>query len=596
MLGRLMILASSSLALLGCQQMLGNPEARTDGQGSAALPPTLARLQRAYPDLASGRFVCLADFNTLPQAALFRTLRPDGAEADDQPAISVRHSIDETGAGGLRARLSAPELQLLFDGERSAKLALLRDWRKYNLLLFDIYGPPDGLMLEFTVRSGTDTPLRSTRQLFAEPGWQLYRVDLAEVGEEIDLADVRALCWRAPQLTAPVDLYFDDFILTDNTRYLSGQDAEPGELYLKSAGRRLIVGARDRFELAFADGVVVEWHAGDEHNLTVRSGLGPWPVPLPENWSQRQAEPVVYDDPALWAAWGERIVATQRVVEQSEFRIVLEGVWRFLHKPDEIPTEPTPAPMPEHSWRYAIYPSGQVYVQVSSRAQQVGWPGARVGYAVALDGRSGFERVAPEMAHREAGDTNFVLMSQPDRQRPDLLWSIQTPAAAERQLGLVSADARRVAVTVGDLEPGQAIATAHSLRFWPWDIDAAPEAQSLAADYQHPATLTVACGQVVDDAAGDLDRDGFNESEGCYELALGDGLSRFTLQPGVLLRHQPIFRVRGTAGRQCWVYADGRIIDRQGRDEHGELMFGLPRPISAPLTIEVNTRVAGAVP
>ena len=149
---------------------------------------------------------------------------------------------------------------------------------------------------------------------------------------------------------------------------------------------------------------------------------------------------------------------------------------------------------------------------------------------------------------------------------------------------------------MGDLEASDSVITSHLLRFWPWDIDAAPEAHSLSADYQHPATLAVARGSAVTDAFGDLDRDGFNESEGCYELALGDGLLRFTLQPGAFLRHQPTFRVHGTAGRQCWVYADGRIINRQGRDQRGELMFRLSRAISAPLTIELNTRKDGAMP
>ena len=407
------------LALGGCQQAFRSSDAQTGNERGTPLPPTLARMQRVYPDLASGRFVCLADLNTLPQAALFRTLGPAGEEVEDQPGISVRRSIDETGAGGLRVRLNGPEDRLVFDGERSAKLALLRDWQKYNLLLFNIHGPPGGLMLEFTVRSGTETPLRSTRKLFAEPGWQLYRFDLAEIGEELDLADVRALSWRAPRLSAPIDLYFDDFLLADNTRYLFGQDADEGELYVVSAGRRIVVGARGRFELAFSDGVIVEWHAGDEHNLTVRSGLGPWPVPLPEGWNRRRAEPIVYDDPELWAAWGERIAATQHVVEQSGFRVVLEGLWRFLRKPDEPPAEPDPAATPEHSWRYAIYPSGQVYVRITSHARDAGWPDARVGYAVALNERSGFERVTPELAYGGGGDAEFVLMSRPDRQKPD---------------------------------------------------------------------------------------------------------------------------------------------------------------------------------
>lgn len=592
---RLTILAVTLATIAGCQQTLPGTDVQADGEQGKPLPPTLARMQKVYADLHSGRFVCLADFNTLPQASLFRTLGPDREETKDQPGISVRHSIDETGAGGLKARLGGPDEQLMFDGKRSAKLALPRDWQKYNLLLFNIYGPPGGLMLEFSIESGTDTPLRSTRMLFAKLGWHLYRIDLAAIGEEIDLADVRTLCWHAPKLTNPVDLYFDDFLLTDNMRHLLGKDAGEGELYVISAGRRIVVGARGRFELAFDDGVIVEWHANDERNLTVRSGLGPWPVPLPREWSFRRADPVVYDDPALYESWGGRVAAMQRVVEKSGFRVVLEGIWRFLPEYDENIADSESVKAPENSWRYVIYPSGQVYVQVTSHARDAGWPDTRVGYALALDGRSGFERISPDAGYRGGADTNFVLMSQPGRQRPDLLWSVHTPAAAERQLELVSADGRRIAVTVGDLEPVDTIETAHLLRFWPPDIDAALEGHTFAADYQHPATVEALRGRVVDDAPGDLNRDGFNESEGCYELALADGLLRFKLKPGLFLRHRPIFRVRGTAGKDCWVYADGRIINRQGRDQTGNLLFTLPRVISVPLTIEVNTR-SGTTP
>jgi hypothetical protein len=231
--------------------------------------------------------------------------------------------------------------------------------------------------------------MRWTRNLFARPGWHLYRFDLAEVGEEIDLADVRSIRWRAPEITAPVDLFLDDLILADNTRYLLDGDASENELYVFTQGRRIHVGSPGRFELAFSDGVIVEWHADRGPNLTVRSGLGPWPIPLSRDWSVRQAAPVVYDDPALFESWGTRVAATQRLVEKSRFRVVIEGIWRFTGSSDEVQKQMAP----QHSWRYVVYPSGQVYVRVTSRTGGVSWPAERVGYAIALDGRAGFKRV-----------------------------------------------------------------------------------------------------------------------------------------------------------------------------------------------------------
>jgi hypothetical protein len=594
MLARSATLAVVLACVTGCLQTLRNADLQPDDEQTRPLPPTLARLQKTYADLHTGRFICLADCNSRPQAALFRTLDPSGREADEQPTISARRSIDETGAGGLKARLRSPNDQLLFDGERSDKLALVRDWRKYSLLLLSLYGPPDGLMLEFSVCSGTDVPIRWTRSLYAQPGWHLYRFDVNEIGEKVDLADVRALAWRAPDLRAPVDLFLDDVILTDNTRYLLGAEATDGELYVFTSGRRIHVGARGRFELAFCDGVIVEWHADHERNLTVRTGLGPWPIPLPADWSFRQADPVVYDDPTLFARWGARVAAAQRLVEKSEFRVVIEGLWQFLPSPGPAAAEPPPPAPPEHVWRYVIYPSGQVYVRSTSRARDAGWPAPHVGYAIAVDGRSGFTRVAPEPAYAGRSPITFVLLSLPGRERPDLLWCLHSPTAAERQLELVSTDERRVAVTVGELEPADIIDAAHLLRFWPRDLDAAPEGQSFASDYQHPATVQVARGRQLTDVPGDLNHDGFNESEGSYELAVEDGLLRFRLLPGAALRHQPIFRVHGTASRDCWVYADGLILRGDGRDETGNLLFTLPGAVGTPLTIEVNTQPRSA--
>jgi hypothetical protein len=593
---RLTILATALATAAGCQQPLRSADPDRGTAGRKSLPPTLARMQKAYADLHTGRFVCLADFNTAPQARLFRILGADATETDDQPTISVRRAVDETGAGGLEVHLTSRTDRLLFDGVRSDELALVRDWREYNLLLLSIYGPPDGVLLDFAVQSGTDALIRWMRRLFAKPGWHLYRFDLSEIGDEIDLADVRALIWQAPNLTAPLDLYLDDLILTDNTRYLLGETATESKLYVVMRGRRIHVGARGRFDLAFSDGVIVEWHADDNHNLTVRSGLGPWPVPLPDDWSRRRADPVVYDDPALFASWGTRVAATQRLVEMSEFRVVIEGIWRFPARLASTGNDAGSAAAPEHSWQYVIYPSGQVYVRVTSRASYAGWRASRVGYAVALEGRSGFVSVKPESVYGGRSRACPVLLSQSGRDRPDFLWCPYKPELAERQLELVSADERRIAVTVGDVEAADTVAAAHLLRFWPRDLDGFAEAVSFAADYQQPASLLASHGRVVDQAPGDLDHDGFNESEGCYELAPKAGLLRFKFLPGAGLRHQPIFRVHETAEAECWVYAGGRIIREQGRDAAGNLLFGLPSAVGQPLTIEVNTRSSRAAP
>ncbi len=126
------------------------------------------------------------------------------------------------------------------------------------------------------------------------------------------------------------------------------------------------------------------------------------------------------------------------------------------------------------------------------------------------------------------------------------------------------------------------------LRFWPADLDAAADAEAFVADYQHPATIHVQQGRLRTDALGDLDHDGFNESQGVYELAADGAIVRFVFDPAGLLRPRPMFRIAGTAGRRCWVYVRGRILDVQSRDRFGDLLIVLDEVVTGPLTVEVT--------
>jgi hypothetical protein len=65
-----------------------------------------------------------------------------------------------------------------------------------------------------------------------------------------------------------------------------------------------------------------------------------------------------------------------------------------------------------------------------------------------------------------------------------------------------------------------------------------------AEDYRSPDRLTFTQGEVDKTDAGDLDKDGYNESEGCYVLKCGPTGASFTLHGSKLPRMQPGFKIK----------------------------------------------------
>ena len=71
------------------------------------------------------------------------------------------------------------------------------------------------------------------------------------------------------------------------------------------------------------------------------------------------------------------------------------------------------------------------------------------------------------------------------------------------------------------------------------------EALPYAMQYRAPATITGA--MLVTDDPGDLNKDGYNESEGCHVLK-GPGPLRFTYERGKGAGFAPAFKVIGWKG------------------------------------------------
>lgn len=561
---------------------------RRDDQSPSG--PVAERIRLAYPDLAAGRFIILADFESPADAELFRVAVGEVTLSDDrQPSISVLRARERTGAGGLKATLVSPDESIRLDGLRSQSQALPRDWSAHALLIASIYGPDDGVLLDFAIHSGESPPLLWRTRLRLDPGWNLIRIDLAEPGTRVDLSDVRALTWSAPEIAGPLDLYFDDIALADNERTILPGGGAADELYALSRGRRLYVGANGRFELAFVDGVIAGWHPSREKrriNLTVPSGLGPWPVMLDSGWASAAAG-VAYDDSDMFADWGDRVAAGQAIVEATAFRLIVEGQWRFMRS-EAAATQP--ASHRGHVWQYTIYPSGKIYVRLRTDDAGAGWSRALLGAAVVLDGRQGFEPVDHSASDSGNAQAQFVLLSRSEPGRSDLLWTPYDAAVAHTQRVFESADRGRIAVVAGGLPPAEMADSAHMLCIWPTNLDGIAESASLSEDYRDPVRIEPTVGRVVSDSPGDMDGDGFNESQGCYELAPIGGVLRFRFDPGRRLRHQPVFRIHVARSDRCWVYVDGRILKRLARDGQGRLLFEIPEIVRRPTAVEINVR------
>lgn len=581
----LFLAVAAALWATGCETT-GPVSTDGDGAGGVRLSPRLQRMQRYYPDLAGGRFISLADFETPGQELLFRTVDVHGADTNTQPALSILRSRDETGAGGLKAMLRPGDL-VRFDGRRSRELALVRDWQAYPLLIASVFSPAEGLLLAVGIESGSTSVLRWEQVARLANGWNLLRIDVASVGARIHLTDVRAITFHLPESMQDTDLYIDDVVLADNTTDRSSVDTTGGGLYARERGRRLYVGLRDRFEIGFLDGRIVEWRAGgvprgtrgapfvQSENLADEDGLGPLPFVVgPAEFTEPQPRAVL-PSPTV-AEWWSALDA-QQLVEASAFRVVVAGGQR---------ADATEAATGGHTWRYVIYPWGSIYVEVTTRLAPEAWAPPSLGYLVSVPVEQGFRYVPPPGAGPAVESTQFVLFSRPGRDMADLLWTWMPDLG--RQRAWPDPAARRVRVVAGILPADDEVRSTHLLRIWPWDIDDAPEAAGLASDYRTPAELPVRTGRLVTDASGDQDGDGFNEAEGCYELAPEGGVLRVTFEPGRHVRFDPVLRVHETAHRRCWVYARGRAVDTIGRDAAGNLLIWLERTISAPLAIEVH--------
>ncbi|MFQ5590539.1 MAG: hypothetical protein ACE5HE_05200 [Phycisphaerae bacterium] len=571
----------------------------------------------AYPELQSGRFAVIADFEDPKHMEIIQLI---GVSPGARCVLSPRRGRAETGSGCLQFTAGSSDDMIVINNDRAVNWYLKRDWRDYDLLLVSMKSPRRGLSADVSISagpSGQPTAVRSVLRL--ERGWNLLSLDLAEVGERIPLDEVRELRFSISGVTKPAKINIDDIILAGSRQELLGaSDGSDGALYVQRAGRRWNIGAGGRFEFTFANGQIVRWHnlKADPYrvrNLVEGTTLGPTPIVAD---SDVGAAGDTSSDP-----FGDRVVARMRILEMNSVRVVVECEWRFV---DASYTSDAPLDhRPLHRWRYTIYPTGQVYVATKCSDAPTATSVSHLGLAVVLaagrygdvDAHLGGALVAhPErrplsgMQRRPRDNsllpTGVVEEATPDGSRTPLYASarireaqaflLYVPGEQQRLRTLTErhySSRRRVSFTAvwGNGVPNGSSWYTHLLVLSSADISD-EEVRARAAAYSRPARLRFELGSPVRCDHADTGETGFDPASGCYVISPEHGHVRFVVGGAGQALFSPAFQVGCRPDQKAWVYVNNLVFDSVARDADGNLIFQIPGTIRDETMVEILFR------
>lgn len=457
---------------------------------------------------------------------------------------------------------------------------VIRDWRPYTRLELGLVVIPRAGQVEIGLNSaGAEAIVWQPLTMAADS--RTASIDLLDLADAVDLSQVGGVHVRVANENHAVQIELDRLALIDDAHWLVGPASATGEFYVQRRGRHIVVGAVDRFELSFRHGQIARWTGAGGVNLAAQGGLGPWPVPLAETWSSAHGLVSGHDNPQLFADWGAQVLTREECVEATKFRAVIHGEWHYRN----AQPAPTSSPAgPHHSWTYVVYPDGDVYVRTESDAPADGWRETRMGYVVAVDDRVGF--ALRSEARSGAGSPPFAALIRTGAANADLFWTVHQPPSNWNLREQATADGTRAALTIGDWSATAHVDVAHRLRLWSGDLEGLAVMRAFAGQYQQPPAVRIQRGHQFTAEAGDLNHDGFNESEGCLELALENGALSAVIDPGAWPRTGLVARVRGTENQTCWTYQDGRLLTATGRDAQQRLLVRLNHFDGARTTFE----------
>lgn len=575
-------------ALAGC---------RSPGPVPAA-PTQIDRLIAAHPELTSGRFSVIADFEDPRHAQL---LSWSGVSPGAKFTVDSTAGRRETGGTAVRLSASSPRDALTISNDRATDWYMRRDWRGFDLLLMAVQAPAkSSLRIEVTAGSVQD---RRTSHTFVplDRGWNQVRLDLADLAERVPIDDVRELRLGIADGERSTELVLDDLILTASTDELfRDTTADAHGLYARRVGRRLVVGAADRFELVFAGGQIVGWYdlSSDPQrleNLVRGTALGPFPVTL------AGAEGTLIGPSNATGVWGSggTVSARQRLIEANAVRVRVEA---------ELEASDTTRGRPRTRTVYTAYADGGVFVDAEwtfGAGAATSRTAVTTGFAAALLEGCWFQ-VAPGSGpcasaelHCDAGTSRLgIRWLSPTLAAPALVADVGEGAAmvtapvpsgtdgvarwaAEIRLAGTPADA------AGDMPPAGATTPASATS------GSIPQSQSGDSDcLTRGATIekgnAFAASALMDRASG------FNPADGCIHVEPADGTARLVIDRRKKSAIPLAFAAHLPPDHDAWVYVDGLLLSRTVRVSPELLVFQVSAAPNARAVVEVLTRQARA--
>ena len=548
-------------------------------QTKAPAPTQSDRLMQAYPELRKGRFAVIADFEDPAHMELIQFIRTSPqAECD----LDRKGGRPDTGRGCLRLTTGSRDDAVVINNGQAQNWYLQHDWRPYDLLLVSVESPQPDLGAEIVIAAGQEAEgLAVHSSIPLRRGWNVLRLDLAEVAEHLPLDEVREIRLAVGGVKAPVTLRVDDLILTGNREDLFGNSRnQTGELYVQRAGRRWNVGAGGRFELTFANGQIVRWHnlAADPYrlrNLVQGTTLGPSPVGVDSLGSEGTD----------FTGFGSAVVTRPQILEMSAVRVVVASEWHFVDDPNG-PLDNRPF----QRWVYTIYATGQVFVAVRYTASTSVWSPGKLGLAVTLAGSEDDDvetrtvtatEDEPGYATARNRSADAFLLYVPSEEEPPVRLTEQVNEL-RRRVSFVAARETDDGAAEESWACHLLLASARAVT----DEEAGARAQA----YRHPPGLRVEVGSSVTPDEAPVGPEGFDPADGCYLVRPDRGRARFIIDGRRQPCFSPAFRILSTESRAAQVYINHLVFDEVAYDRDGNLVFQLPGGIRDRTIVEVLLR------